>query len=130
MSRAILTLANDKVRERAIQLVREAPAGYRVDIHEPVRTLDQNALAWPLYTAIAEQVEWFGQTLTPEDFRDILTAGFRKARVVPGIDPGTVVALGLRTSKMSKAEFSEFIEYIYWFGATRGVVFHSDEAAA
>jgi hypothetical protein len=39
---------------------------------------------------------------------------------VPGVDGG-FVALGVRTSKMSKAEFSEYIEAIYAFGSERSV---------
>jgi hypothetical protein len=130
MNRAILTLANDKVRDRAIQMIREAPVGYRVDIKKPARSLDQNALMWPLLTDISQQVVWYGAKLSPDDWKDVLSASLRKARVVPGIDPGTYVPLGMRTSKMSKAEFSALIELIYAFGAERGVVFHGDEVAA
>ena len=51
-----------------------------------------------------------------------MTAGLRKQKAVPGIDGGFVM-VGSRTSKMSKAEFSDLVELIYAFGAERGVRF-------
>lgn len=130
MSRAILTLANEQVRDRAIKLIAEAPFGYRVEIKEPARSLDQNALLWPLLDAISKQVVWYGAKLSAEDWKDVLSASLRKARVVPGIDPGTYVPLGMRTSKMSKAEFSALLELTLAFGTERGVNFHDDAEAA
>lgn len=130
MNRTLLTLANEKVRARAHQLIDQAPAGYRVEIREPTRSLDANALMWTLLADISEQVEWYGVKLSSEDWKDVLSASLRKARVVPGIDPGTYVPLGMRTSKMTKAEFSALIELIYAFGAERGVVFHDHVEAA
>ena len=70
---------------------------------------------------ISRQVEWHGQKLSAEDWKTIGTASLRKCRFVPGIDPGTVVPLGLRTSDMTKAEMTELIESLFAFGAERGV---------
>lgn len=60
----------------------------------------------------------------------MFTASLRKARVVPGIDPGSFVLLGLHTSAMSKEEMSMLLELIYAFGAEHGVVFHDPTEAA
>jgi hypothetical protein len=121
-ARHLLVLANDAIREKAIRWIRGLPAGTRVEFKGPARSLDANALMWARLTDIAKQVEWYGQRLSAEDFKDILTASLRKSRVVPGIDPGTVVPLGIRTSDMSKAEFSELLALIDAFAAERGVV--------
>ena len=43
-----------------------------------------------------------------------------ETNVVPGIN-GEVVNLGLSTSGLNKAEFSELIEYIYALGAGWGI---------
>lgn len=57
--------------------------------------------------------------MSPEDWKHVLSAGFKKEqRVAAGIDGGYVI-LGQRTSKFSKEEMSEFIELIYAFGANR-----------
>lgn len=60
--------------------------------------------------------------LEPEEFKDILSAAFRQetARLAIGLNGG-VVMLGLRTSKMSKREFSEFIEFVMSVAAERQV---------
>lgn len=123
---------NDSRRFRAliVEAVMNAPTGHVVTIQPATRTLEQNALLWALLTALSEQVEWFGQRLSPEDWKDILTAGLRKARVVPDIHGTGFVVLGQRTSTMNKAEFSDLIELIYQFGAERGVDFARGRIAA
>ncbi|MBY5961914.1 recombination protein NinB [Marinobacter nauticus] len=84
------------------------------------RSLDQNAKLWPMLTDISRQVDWYGQKLTPEDWKHVLTAGLKKQRAVPGIDGGFVV-LGLSTSRMTKEVFSQLIELIFAFGSEHGV---------
>jgi len=84
------------------------------------RSLDQNSKLWPMLTDISDQVEWTGRLLTKEDWKEIITAGLKQQKAVPGIDGGFVV-LGARTSTMSKEEFSNLIELIYAFGAQQGV---------
>lgn len=122
MARHILTLANEAVRERAVRWIRALPPGTRVEFREPARSLEQNALLWALLADLAKQVNWHGQHLSADDWKDVLTASLRRARIVPGIDPGSFVVLGLRTSKMGRAEFSDLIELIHAFGAEQGVV--------
>lgn len=118
----VLRLANDKIRQRAIRWILAAPEGMLVEFREPKRTLDQNAKLWPMLEDVARQVEWYGQRLTAEEWKDVFTASLRKAKVVPGLDAGSFVVLGLHTSKLKKAEFSCLIELIYAFGAERDVV--------
>lgn len=122
MSRAALILANDLVRTRAIGWIQKAPAGTRIEFKAPRRTHDQNALLWARLSDISKQVEWYGQYLSADDWKDVLSASLRRARVVPGIDPGTFVPLGMRTSDMSKAEFGMLLDLIEAFAAERGVV--------
>lgn len=91
-----------------------------LSLGRPRRSLDQNALLWAVLTDVSRQVEWHGQRLTKENWKDIFTAALKRQQVVPGIDGGFVV-LGTSTSRMSKQEFSELIELIYAFGAEHGV---------
>jgi hypothetical protein len=103
-------------------------AGNRLEvtIREARRTTEQNAKLWAMLNEVSDQVEWYGQRLSPEDFKHVFTAALKKQRVVPGLDGGFVV-LGQSTSRMSKAELSELIELVYAFGAERGVKFHDSE---
>lgn len=84
------------------------------------RSLSQNKKLWPMLTDLSRQVEWYGEKLSPEDWKHVLSAGLLKQRAVPGIDGGFVV-LGISTSQMDKKVFSDLIELIYAFGAEKGV---------
>ena len=120
------TVADVKLAAGALQWVSEhlfrglQSGPVVITLGREVRTLDQNSKQWAILKDISEQVEWFGQKHSAEDWKDILSAAWRKQRLVPGVDGG-FVALGVRTSKMSKAEFSEYIEAIYAFGSERSV---------
>ena len=124
----IFTLAHDVARRNAMDCVRSAPPGWVVEVREPRRSLDQNACLWPVLTDIAEQVEWCGKKRSPEDWKDLLTAAFRQCEIVPGVD-GRFVVLGLRTSQMTKREFSDFLEFVLAFGSEREVVWTHKEPA-
>lgn len=115
-------LSHRQARERALEAVRAAGDDYVVTVSEPKRSLVQNALMWVLLGELSAQVEWHGIKLTPENWKDMCTAALKKQEVVPGIDGGFVV-LGTSTRKMTKAEMSDLIEFIYAFGAQHGVEF-------
>jgi hypothetical protein len=89
-------------------------------VTDPRRTTDQNSKLWPMLGDIAAQVEWHGQYLKDFEWKDIFTAALKRYRAVPGIDGG-IVLLGMRTSRMTRSEFSELVESIYAFGAERDV---------
>jgi hypothetical protein len=78
---------------------------------------------WARLTEISNKVDWYGQKLQPIDWKDMFTAALRKYRVVPGIDAGSFVVLGLHTSKMTKEEMRDLLDLIDAFAAEHGVVF-------
>jgi hypothetical protein len=84
------------------------------------RSSDQNAKLWPMLQDVATQVEWYGRKLEKEDWKEVFSAAWKQQDVVPGINGGFVV-MGVRTSKMTKPEFSQLIEIIYAFGAEHSV---------
>jgi len=91
-----------------------------------VRSLEQNRLMWANLEDIAQQVVWYGQKLDKQEWKDVLTAGLKKQKIVPGIEGGFVV-IGARTSKMTIAEMNELIELSTMFGAQQGVKFRALE---
>ena len=123
MGRATVILSGHPERDKAADWVRRAPPGTSVTFKSNKRSIDQNAKMWAMLTEVAEQVEWYGRKLLPDDWKDMFTASLRKARVVPGIDPGSFVVLGLHTSDMTRDEMSNLIELIAAFGAEHRVVF-------
>ncbi len=100
------------------------PDGYHVRIEPPTRNLEQNAKLWASLTDIAEQVEWYGKKLAPEDWKHVFSASLRKLEVVPNLDGTGFVALGMSTSKMTIREMSDMIELITAFGVEHQVIFH------
>lgn len=129
MTRALIVLGLQSDKAKASKWIEQAPMGTRVEFKAPRRSLDQNSLMWARLTEIAQQVEWYGAKLSAEDWKDVFSASLRKARVVPGIDPGTYVPLGMRTSDMTKEEMGQLLDLIDAFAAERGVSFNREEAA-
>ncbi len=129
MSRATVIIRSEFDREQAATWALNAPIGTSVTFKKSSRSLDQNALMWARLTEIARQVEWYGRKLTPTDWKDMFTASLRKATSVPGIDPGTVVVLGLHTSDMTKEEMGLLLDLIDAFAAERGISFQEQVAA-
>lgn len=89
-------------------------------IEQEKRSHEQNALMWSVLTDLSKQVPWHGEKLTKEEYKDLLTAGLKKQRAIPGIDGGFVV-LGASTSKMTKQEMTDLITLAHAFGDERGV---------
>lgn len=132
--RRTFILSHAEARHRAQEAVRNAPDGFVVAISEPTRNLEQNAAMWPILQAFSDQLDWpvngLMVKMTPEDWKDLLTAAFHRetARLAMGLDGG-VVMLGLRTSKMGKREFSDWLEFLHATAAARGVVLYEAESA-
>ena len=123
---------------------------------EPIRTLDQNAAMWPALHDLAAQAgyrpaRWRGdrcvedggytlmgpgvRPLTPDDWKDVMTALWKttngaRLRFVPHPDGSGLIALGLRTSKLSKRDMSDLLDCIYAFGSGLGVRFSAPEDKA
>ena len=99
-------------------------AGHKFElrIKPEKRSSEQNARMWAMLGDVSKQVEWYGKKLSPEDWKHVFSASLRKLQVVPNLDGTGFVALGMSTSKMTKAEFSELMELMSAFGAEREVV--------
>jgi len=113
----VFVLVHQEARNRAAQALKEAPDGYAVTISEPTRNLDQNAAQWPILQAFADQLQWpingRMEWMTPDDWKDVLTCAFKQetVRVAMGMDGGMVM-IGQRTSKFSKAQFGNWLEFL------------------
>jgi hypothetical protein len=127
MSRLLVCIKTASDREKIATWAKNAPVNSTVEFRSPRRSSDQNSLMWSLLTQVSRNVIWYGEKLSPDDWKDIFSASLRKAHVVPGIDAGTKVPLGMRTSQMTKDEISALIELIYAFGAEHEVKFRELE---
>jgi hypothetical protein len=97
---------------------------YQVEIRPMTRTLEQNALLWAMLTEISKQVNWHGQKLSQEDWKNVFSSALNKQRVVPNLENTGFVVLGKSTSKMTVAEMTEMIELMHAFAAEQGVKFN------
>lgn len=99
-------------------------AGHRmvVEIRPETRSDAQNRRMWAMLGDVSKQVDWYGRKLSPEDWKHVFTASLKKLNVVPNLDGTGFVALGLSTSRMTKAEISELMELMGAFGAERDVI--------
>lgn len=104
----------------------QAEKKFVLEVREKTRSIAQNRRLWAMLTDISQQVDWYGQKLSPEDWKNVFSASLTKQRAVPGIDGGFVV-LGKSTSKMTKPEMSELQDLIEAFGAQQGVRFTAPE---
>jgi len=117
----ILQPSPHPARSNALQAVQDAPDGYAVTISEPTRTLEQNARMWAMLADVSRQVDWYGKRLTPEDWKHVFSASLRKLTVVPNLDGSGFVALGMSTSRMSRAELGDLMTLMEAFGAEHDV---------
>lgn len=103
-------------------------AGHRLtlEVRPEKRSDAQNRRLWAMLADISAQVDWYGQKLTSEEWKDVFSASLKRTKVVPGLDGGFVVC-GQSTSKMTKAEMCELQELMEAFGAERGVRFTAPE---
>lgn len=110
-------LAHQTARANASAACMQAPDGYVVTISEPKRNLDQNAYLHAAISEVAKKVPWAGRLRDVETWKRLLTAAWLRARgesieFLPALDGHGVDVVFRHTSKLTKSEFSELIEYI------------------
>ena len=108
-------------RQRAHALVDAAPAGCVLNIRAATRTGEQNDKLWAMLSDIS-RAKPQGRDYPPEIWKSLFmaSAGFTP-RFEPSLDGQGVVPIGYKSSRLSKAEFSDLIECISAFGAEHGV---------
>lgn len=94
-------------------------AGHRLtlELKPEGRSDSQNKLLHALITEIASAHEWAGKRRDVETWKRLLVAAWTRARgesteILPALDGHGVDVVFRRTSKMTKAEVNELIEFI------------------
>jgi hypothetical protein len=117
------------IKDQVFPFLKEAMQASRrwiLTIKPETRNQAQNRLMWPILTEFSKQLDWpingHMVKMDADDWKDVLTAAFKRetVRLAMGMDGG-VVMLGQRTSRFTKAEFAEWIEFLYATAADRGV---------
>ena len=79
------TITGDIARKAIHKAVDSAQIGEVVSIGQPTRSMEQNAAMWAALTDLSEQTNWHGIKLSTDEWKDLLSAGLVKAKVVPNI---------------------------------------------
>lgn len=101
-------------------------AGHRLtlEVKPENRSDSQNKLLHALITEIASAHEWAGKKRDVETWKRLLVAAWTRARgesteILPALDGHGVDVVFRRTSKMTKADVNELIEFIEAWRATQ-----------
>lgn len=135
MARQIVTLANERLVERTIVLVREAFArrpNSRVEIKGPKRSNDANAAMWAMLGDISAQLLWQvdggRRLLDTEEWKLVMLDALRREhrdqmKLVPNTDhTGFVNISGSSSSDLEHAEMRDLLTIIRAFGDQHGVI--------
>lgn len=120
MNKRFFSLVHDQARSRAIECVREAPAGYSVIVQEPTRNGEQNAKFHAICQDLAGTV-WAGKPRDASAWKVLLISGHAKAThqevdIVPGLE-GEFINIRESSARMSVGRMSSLIEYASAFMA-------------
>ena len=127
-------LRDDATCAQAVKYINEAPRPSVMRIRPEGKNRDQEERYHAMIGDIAKQVKFMGRLWDQDDMKRLLVDAFAEAmrqagtplhhdgRVVPSIDGRRIVQLGIQTSAFYKKEASEFIEYLFAYGAENNVV--------
>jgi hypothetical protein len=102
---------------------------YRMIVQEEEdrRTSEQNKKMWAMLTEVSQQKEHCGRRYNPDQWKVIfMHAWGMKVQFLPSLDNSTFVPYGTSSSKLSKKDMTELIEFILAWGTQNGVVFADD----
>lgn len=113
-------LHSQSQRVFAKQMIDRAPVGAVMTVKEATRTTDQNALLWSVLSDIS-RAKPEGRRHTPEVWKCLfMSACGHAVQFEMGLD-GKPFPVGFRSSRLTKSQFSDLIEFIYSWCAEKGV---------
>lgn len=119
MAQTVL-LRGPSQRDFAKTLIDRAPVDAVVTIKAATRTNEQNSLMWCLLSDLS-RAKPEGRMHTPEVWKQlVMHACGHAVQFEIGLN-GQPFPTGFRSSRMTKAEMSDLIEWIYQYGAEHGV---------
>jgi hypothetical protein len=115
-------LVGPRQREHAKRLIDLAADGDVVRIGKETRSEEQNRKLWPMIEDLRRQVPGMGERTRDDIKLQFLNALGVEMRFLPTLEGEGVFPVGLRSSTLTKAQFSGLIELLYKYGAENGVV--------
>lgn len=120
MTGQTIILRSDAQRAIAHRLIDAAPVDAVVNVSEARRTLDQNAKCWAMLSDVSRSKPQ-GRIHTAEIWKALfMSACGHEVQFLMGLD-GNPFPHGFKSSRMTKAQMGELIEFIYAWGSENGV---------
>jgi hypothetical protein len=128
MSGQTVILEGSGSRDVAHRIVSAAPAGSILNVKSPKRTVDQNAKLWAMLSDVS-RAQPLGRKHPPETWKALfMNACGYAVQFEMGLS-GEPFPIGFRSSRLSKEQMSELIEFILAWGSENAVAW-SDETRA
>lgn len=106
--------------ERAKRLIEAAPQGAVMNIRPATRSNEQNALLWSLLSTVS-RAKPDGRQHTPDVWKSLfMSACGHAVQFEVGLD-GAPFPLGFRSSRMTKEQMTDLIEFILQYCAEKGI---------
>ena len=100
-----------------------------LEVKDASKSRDTEKLYHELIGQIAKQAQHLGAKWSAEDFKRLLVdqfvreIGLSGGKVIPNLDGTGIVQLGFQTRNFTQEQGSQFIEWLYAWGATNGITF-------
>jgi hypothetical protein len=128
MSRALIQIHGDDDRKRAVEWVQKAPLETVIEFRRARRSTPQNDRMWAMLTDIAEQKTLHGNHYKPDQWKVIFMQALgHEMGIAPTLDGSTWFPLGYSSSKLTKEEMSNLIDFMHAWGAENDVKFNDGE---
>jgi hypothetical protein len=125
MSRALIVVATDDDRQRALRWVGKAPWNTRIEFKAPKRSLPQNDRMWAMLTDVMMHMRQHGRDYTTDQWKAVfMHACGKEVSFLPSLDGKTFIPWGQSSSDLSKNEMTDLIEFMFAWGAENGVIFN------
>lgn len=102
-------------------------AGHRMvlELKPETRSLKENAMLHAMLTYISKNIEWAGKKRDVDTWKRLMVAAWCRAKneqveILPAIDGHGVDIVFRKTSKLTRAECAELIEFIFAWCAMNG----------
>lgn len=117
-----VVLFGPRSKQEAHKLIEAAPYEAVVTVKPATRSTEQNSLMWSLLSEIS-RAKPEGRRHTPEVWKALaMHACGHAVQFETGLS-GEPFPVGFRSSRLTKHQMSELIEFLYAYGAEKGVVF-------
>lgn len=116
-------------RAKAKEIIDCAPDGCVVNIRPAKRTVDQNSRFWAMLSDVSRSKPQ-GRSMTPERWKAAFMQSFGHQVQFEMDLEGRPFPIGHSSSKLTKQEMSELMEFITAWGTENGVTWSFEERAA